>query len=92
MNKIIGLIPARAGSKRIKNKNIKLLNGKPLIAYTIKAASKSILIDATIVSTNSVKIAMLSKKYCSAKIPFMRPTKYAQDNSSDISVMKHCIN
>ena len=90
MINVIGLIPARSGSRRIKNKNILLLNNEPLISYTIKAALKSQLINRIIVSTDSLNIADLSKVY-GAEVPFLRPKEYAQDNSSDISVMKHCI-
>ena len=61
--KVIALIPARGGSKSIKNKNIKLLNGKPLIFYTIKAAQKSKLIDRIIVSTDDKKIKKVHDKY-----------------------------
>ena len=57
MLKILGLIPARSGSKRIKNKNIRLLGKKPLVAYTIEAAKKSKMINRVIMTTNSKKIA-----------------------------------
>ena len=70
----ICLIPARSGSKRIKNKNIKMFHGKPIIAYAIDNAIKSKLFDKIIVSTDSSKIAKLSKKY-GAEIPFLRPKK-----------------
>ena len=61
-NKLICIIPARAGSKRIKNKNIKFFLGKPIIAWTIELALKSKLFDKIIVSTDSKKIAKISKK------------------------------
>ena len=57
---ILGLIPARSGSKRIKNKNIYELNGKPLIQYTIEAAKNSKLLDDVIVSTDSKRIAEIA--------------------------------
>ena len=59
---IVGIIPARKNSKRIKNKNIKLLNGKPLIEYTIIEAKKSKLLDKIIVSTDSPIIKKISGK------------------------------
>jgi len=78
--KVLAIIPARAGSKRIKNKNIKDFLGKPLIAYTIKHALKSLIIDRTLVCTESDKIAKIAKKH-GAEVPFLRPKKLAQDNS-----------
>ena len=63
MSKIIAIIPARSGSKRIKNKNIIKIFGKPMIAWTIIAAKKSKLFDKVLVSTDSNKIAKIAKKY-----------------------------
>ena len=65
----IAIIPARSGSKRIKNKNIKLFNGHPIISWSIKEAIKSKIFDKVIVSTDSTKIAKISLKY-GAEIPF----------------------
>ena len=62
MKKVLAIIPARAGSKGVKNKNIKSLDGKPLILYTIEEAKKSDQIDKIVVSTDSTEIADLSKK------------------------------
>ena len=62
MTKVLAIIPARAGSKGLKNKNIKLLNGKPLIAYTIMEAKKSKLISNIVVSTDSDEIASISNE------------------------------
>ena len=75
---LLALIPARGGSKEIFRKNIKLLNGKPLIAYTIQAAKKSKAIDRIIVSTDCAKIASISRKY-GAEVPFLRKKKYSSD-------------
>ena len=88
--KILALIPARGGSKGIKNKNITLLTGKPLIAYTIEAAEKSKYIDTIVVSTDSNKIAEISKQY-GALVPFLRPHELAQDTSQTIDVVIHAI-
>ena len=73
--KYLGVIPARGGSKGIPKKNIKELNGKPLIAYTIEAAQGAVeagAMDRFIVSTDSEEIAEISRRY-GAEVPFMRP-------------------
>ena len=70
-NKILAIIPARSGSKGLKDKNIKLLNGKPLIAYTIEAAVKSEVFEDVIVSTDSEKYKEISEEY-GAWVPFLR--------------------
>jgi CMP-N,N'-diacetyllegionaminic acid synthase len=77
---MIAIIPARSGSKGLPGKNIKLLNGKPLIAHTIEAAKKSKYINRIIVSTNDQEIADISKKN-GADVPFLRPENLAADNS-----------
>src|SRR3989338_8295854 len=74
--KILGLIPARGGSKRLARKNIKPLYGKPLIAWSIEQARNSKYIDRIIVSTEDREIAKISKKY-GAEVPFLRPKKLA---------------
>ena len=89
-SKIICVIPARKGSKGLKDKNIKKLNGIPLIAWSIKVAKKCKFIDEIIVSTDSLKIAEIAKKY-GAKVPFLRPKQFATDKSSSFSVLKHAI-
>jgi len=85
--KILGIIPARAGSKSIKNKNISNLGGKPLIAYTIEAVKKSNLINF-VVSSDSNKILDISKKY-GAKNLILRPKKYAQDKTRSVFLFKY---
>lgn len=89
--KILGIIPARGGSKGIINKNITKLVGKPLIYYTICEAQKSKLLDASIVSTDDPKIAKVAKTY-GADVPFLRPKKYAGDLSRDIEYLQHAVN
>jgi pseudaminic acid cytidylyltransferase len=76
--KPICIIPARAGSKRIKNKNIKKFNGKPMIKYSIDAAIKSKCFSKIIVSTDSIKIKKIAEK-CGAEVPFIRPKKLSGD-------------
>jgi N-acylneuraminate cytidylyltransferase/CMP-N,N'-diacetyllegionaminic acid synthase len=88
--KILCVIPARSGSKGIKNKNIIKLGNKPLIAWPIKSALKSKYIDMVIVSTDSLKIARIAKKY-GAEVPFLRPKKLASDSSTTIDVIKHAL-
>lgn len=90
MNKIIGIIPARGGSKGIPQKNIKLLKGFPLIAYSIIASKLSQTIERTIVSTDSQEIAEISKHY-GAEVPFLRPEQYATDSSRDIEWITHAL-
>lgn len=83
MKSVVALIPARAGSKRVKNKNIRVLDGHPLIAYTIASAIGSGVFDMVIVSTESEEIADVAVRY-GAEVPFLRPLEYASDTSADI--------
>ena len=76
--KTVCIICARSGSKGIKNKNLKLVDGKPLIFYPIKAAQMSGIIDNIIVSTDSKKISSYAKKI-GAEVPFLRPKKLSGD-------------
>lgn len=89
-NKILAIILARGGSKRLKNKNIRLINSKPLIYWTIKAAKQSNLIDDIVVSTDSKKIALICKKL-KVFVPFLRPKKFSGDKSSSIEAIIHCL-
>jgi len=91
MKNILAVIPARGNSKSIKNKNIKLLFGKPLIYYSIEIAKKSKFINKIVVSSDSKKIINLAKKY-GAEAPFVRPKNLAKDNSKDYGVFLHCLN
>ena len=87
---ILGVIPARGGSKGIKKKNITKILGKPLIYYTIKAAKKSKIISDLIVSTDSKEIAKISKKI-GADVPFIRPKSLATDKTQTLPVIKHAL-
>lgn len=91
LNNIIALIPARSGSKGIPNKNIRPLGGFPLIAYSIKAALKSKLIDRVIVSTDSEEYAEIAREY-GAEVPFLRPSELSGDRATDMQFFKHAIN
>ena len=90
MERVLAIIPARGGSKGVKNKNIKNLNGEPLISYTIKEAKKSKYISKIIVSTDSLEISNISKKY-GAEVPFIRPKSLATDKSLTYEVVRHCV-
>ena len=85
---IVALIPARKGSKGIKNKNIINVLNKPLIYHSIAAAKKIKEIKEIYVSTDSTKIKNISQGY-GAKVPFLRPKKYSNDNSEDLVVFQH---
>ncbi|HPN89397.1 MAG TPA: acylneuraminate cytidylyltransferase family protein, partial [Candidatus Paceibacterota bacterium] len=87
--KILGIIPARGGSKRVPNKNIKMVGGKPLIAWSIESALKSDL-DRLVVSTDDEKIARIAKKY-GAEVPFLRPGELSGDKLGIEPVLKHAL-
>ncbi len=87
---ILGIIPARGGSKGIPRKNIKPLAGKPLIAYTITSAKASKLIDKLIVSTDDVDIISVCESL-DVEVPFKRPKEFAQDNSGSLEVLQHAV-
>jgi len=86
----IAIIPARSGSKGLKDKNIKLLNGKPLIAYTIETAQKSNLFDEIFVSTDSEEYARISRKW-GASVPFLRSKELSSDTASSWDVVKDAV-
>lgn len=88
---VLGIIPARGGSKRVPRKNIKPLGGVPLIGYTIKAAQFSNLLTDFIVSTDDEEIAAVAKEL-GAKVPFIRPEELAGDAVGDRPVLIHALN
>ena len=88
--KILAFIPARAGSKRVPNKNIKPLNGKPLIAYTIEAANRSRYINRVVVSTDSPEIARIAERY-GAEVPFLRPQEISESDSTEMEFFEHAL-
>lgn len=88
--RVLALIPARGGSKGIKNKNIRTLNGKPLIAYTIEAAGSSRYVDTVLVTTDSEEIAGVAKEY-GAYVPFLRPAELASDTAKTIDAVLHAV-
>ncbi|MCQ2520927.1 MAG: acylneuraminate cytidylyltransferase family protein [Lachnospiraceae bacterium] len=90
-DKVCAIIPARAGSKGVKNKNIRTLLGYPMIAYAIAASKMAKGVDRIIVSTDSEGYAEIARYY-GAETPFLRPAEIAGDNSTDIEFMEHAIN
>lgn len=87
---VVAIIPAREGSKRIPGKNYKKFNGKPIIINTIKKLKKSKIFNRIIVSTNSKKIAKISRKY-GVDVPFMRSRFLSNDRVSIIPVISHAV-
>ncbi len=87
---VLALIPARGGSKGVPRKNIKILGGYPLIAYSIAACQQSSIISRVIVSTDDGEIAEVSRKY-GGEVPFFRPKDLASDVSADFGFINHAI-
>jgi CMP-N,N'-diacetyllegionaminic acid synthase len=90
MQKILGIIPARGGSKGIPQKNKKLLGNLPLVAYTFKSAIESRLLSDCILSTDDEDIAKIAMQY-GIKVPFMRPAHLATDEAKSIDVVIHSL-
>jgi CMP-N,N'-diacetyllegionaminic acid synthase len=86
----LGLIPARSGSKGVPDKNIKLLGGYPLIAYSIVASLLSNNIDRTVVTTDSEEYADIARFY-GAEVPFIRPKEFSGDRSDAIEYVRHAL-
>ncbi len=88
--KILGIIPARGGSKGVPKKNIKLLGGKPLLQYTTEVALASKYIDTLVVSTDCNEIATVAKNL-GAEVPFLRPVNLATDKAPTLPVILHAL-
>jgi CMP-N-acetylneuraminic acid synthetase len=88
--KVLGLIPARGGSKGIPRKNLALLAGRPLIAWTVEAALGSRTLWRTMVSTDDDEIAAVARA-CGAEVPFRRPPELASDEAGALEVIRHAI-
>jgi CMP-N,N'-diacetyllegionaminic acid synthase len=88
--KVLGVIPARADSKRLPNKNIRMLVGKPLVAWTIEAAQKAKRLTDWLVSSDGPLIIDAAKKY-GAPVPFIRPPELATDTVRNIAVVGHAL-
>ena len=87
---VLGLIPARGGSKGIPRKNVKPLCGKPLIAYTIEAALRSRLLTEVMVSSDDDEVIAIAKDF-GAMVPFKRPAELATDRASQLDVIRHAV-
>jgi CMP-N,N'-diacetyllegionaminic acid synthase len=87
---VLGLVPARGGSKGVPGKNIKLLAGRPLLEYTARAASESGVLDRLVLSTDSEEIALVGRN-AGLEVPFMRPAALAADDTPMLSVIRHAL-
>ncbi len=88
--RVIGLIPARGGSKGIPRKNITFCGGKPLIAHTIEAALAADGLERVVLSTDDPEIASVGNEY-GAEVPFLRPTEVANDKTPMVEVIRHFV-
>ena len=88
---VLAIIPARGGSKRLPGKNLRLLNGKPLIAYSIETALQCASVNKVIVSTDDQEIANAAEQF-GAEVPFLRPAEFAEDTTPDHPVFLHALN
>ena len=88
--RVLGLVPARGGSKGIPRKNIRLLAGQPLLAYTAQAAQDAIRLARVILSTDDAEIAAVGRAY-GLDVPFLRPTDLAQDDTPTLPVVQHAL-
>lgn len=86
----LAIIPARSGSKRLPNKNIKDLCGKPLIAWSIESAKRSKWIDEIVINTDSQEYAEIAKQY-GINVPFLRPKEISQDENTTFEYIKYTI-
>jgi CMP-N,N'-diacetyllegionaminic acid synthase len=87
---VLGIIPARGGSKGVPRKNVRPMLGRPLIAYTIEAALQALSIGRVMVSTDDAEIAAVARR-CGAEVPFLRPAEFATDTASSLSVIRHAL-
>ena len=87
---VVALIPARSGSKGVQNKNLRLLQNRSLLDWSIGAAIESQVISRIVVSTNSVNYAQAAKQ-AGAEVPFLRPESISQDKSTDLEFVKHAL-
>jgi CMP-N,N'-diacetyllegionaminic acid synthase len=90
MPSVVALIPARSGSERVPDKNIRPLAGHPLLAYAVASARQADIFDRVVCSTDSGKIAEVAQRY-GADVPFLRPAKLATATSPDIEWIKHAL-
>ncbi|HEY4495941.1 MAG TPA: acylneuraminate cytidylyltransferase family protein [Candidatus Paceibacterota bacterium] len=89
--KILGIIPARGGSKSVPRKNIKKLAGKPLLSYVLSAAKKSRFLIDLVVSSDDADILRVAEKYGGEEAVLKRPKELAKDETSDVPVLQHAV-
>jgi len=88
---VLGLIPARGGSKEVPGKNIRLLCGKPLLQYTAESALAARLLSRVILSSDDEEVAKVGER-CGLQVPFLRPAHLAQDDTPMLPVIQHALN
>ena len=88
--KVVALVQARGGSKGVPGKNIRLLAGYPLIAWSVIACKLAESVDRCIISTDDAEIAEVARHY-GAEVPFMRPSEFATDDATDFPLIKHAL-
>jgi CMP-N-acetylneuraminic acid synthetase len=88
--RVLGIVPARGGSKGLPGKNLRALCGKPLLQYTAEAAMNAMLLTRTILSTENEEIAEIGRA-CGLEVPFMRPTELADDTTPMLPVVQHAV-
>jgi len=89
-SRVLGIVPARAGSKGVPGKNIRLLAGRPLLDYTAEAGRQSGVLDRIVLSTDSAEIAEVGRR-CGLEVPFLRPASLAADDTPMLPVIRHAI-
>ena len=87
---VLGIIPARKGSKRIPRKNLREVAGKPLIEYTFEIAKQATMLNRLIVSTDDLEVIELAKKH-GIEVPFVRPAEFATDTATDTDWVRHAV-
>ena len=90
MYNVASIIPARSGSKSLPNKNIQILDDKPLVCHSISYSLECDLVSKTVVSTDCTDIAAIASEW-GAEVPFIRPMEYAQDDTTDYYFMRHAL-
>ena len=88
--RVLALVPARGGSKGLPGKNVRVLGGKPLLAWPIEAARSSLYVDDVVISTDSAEFAAIAEKY-GARAPFLRPVALAADTAPSIGFILHAL-
>jgi CMP-N-acetylneuraminic acid synthetase len=89
--RVLGLVPARGGSKGIPRKNIRILAGRPLLEYTAEAAAQAHRLDRVILSTDDDEIAEVGRR-CGLEVSFLRPPELARDETPTVDVVQHALN